>query len=263
MHTSICILSYNRPQFLMRCLRSIFDTIEGEPVEIIIHDDGSSDREVYNVLQAAQQTGRVSTVILNPPGHNQGQGVALNRMFNMATGNPIIKCDQDMTFKPGWLQECERILQDPRVGLLGVFKYWHDPVDWRKTRRVAPTWHPGMWHEALRGPHDCGEECPWYDEPDDMPSNLEHGYSFHTHICGSVMVIPRVVWRELGPFAEHSDAFAEDAMMQRAVNDSGRWACALPDQDLAINHGFGIGPSTVVEEGMKVHKIHHGPVIFA
>lgn len=241
-HASICILSYNRPEFLTRCIQSIHHTVD-EPVEIIVHDDGSRvggdcSNGPREILERFLQEGLVSTVISNPPGHNQGQGVALNRMFRMATGDPIIKCDQDMIFRAGWLAECRRILRtDPRVGLLGVFKYEHDPVDWRKTRRPAP-----LWHEP---PRDTG--------------GLHVGYDFHTHICGSVMVIPRQVWRFLGPFDEHSDAFAEDAMMQKAVNESGKWACALPDNDLADNHGFGIGPSTVVEEGYVVHRIHHGP----
>jgi hypothetical protein len=88
------------------------------------------------------------------------------------------------------------------------------------------------------------------------------GHSFHTHICGSAMVIPRLVWEILGPFEEHSEAFAEDAVFQAQVDASGGWFCALPDEDLVINHGFGVGPSTVVIAPNTVQPIHREPRIY-
>jgi glycosyltransferase involved in cell wall biosynthesis len=225
-HATLCILSFNRPQFLPRCIDSARQA--GVPLEIIVHDDGSTDGELLTYLYQAHMDGAISTLILNAPGVNRGQGVALNRMFSMATGDPIVKVDHDLIFQPGWMIPVNAILEDPKVGLLGLFKYEHDPVDWRKTKiNGAPP-----------------------------------GHEYHTHICGSAMVIPRVVWETLGPFEEHSEAFAEDAMMQKKVHESGRWHCALPTEDLVVNHGFGIGPSTVVVAPGTVQSIHKQPRIF-
>lgn len=218
------------------------------PLELIVHDDGSADPEVRALLNDLLNTGLVSTVILNPPGHNQGQGTALNRMFNMATGDPIIKLDQDLVFRPGWLRQVNEILDrnardcapklptfpgsedsiagGPRIGLLGLFHYHHEPVDSAKTRL------------------------------------FDHGYwQQHTHICGSGFAIPRDCWRALGPFQEHSEAFAEDWDFQMRVTESGRFACALPPEDLVDNQGFGIGPSTVVIANNTVQKINMTPHI--
>lgn len=229
-HASLCFLSYERPQFLIQAVTSALDYAR-EPVEVIIHDDGSRDPQVRQVIHDLLNVDGVSTAIINPPGHNQGQGVALNRMFRIATGDPIIKLDQDLIFQPGWLAKTREILADERVGLLGLFKYWHDPVDWRKT----------------------GIEV-WGTPPT---------HSFYTHICGSGMAIPRRVWEELGPFAEHWDSFGEDWGFQQTVHGSGRWLNALPSEDLVTNQGFGIGPSTVVVAGPNgqptVHKINKRP----
>lgn len=241
-HATLCILSYNRPQFLPRCIETARDA--GVPLEIIVHDDGSTDGELLSYLYQAHADGLISTLILNAPGFNQGQGVALNRMFSMATGDPIVKIDHDLEFTPGWLAQANDILEDPRVGLLGLFKYWLDPVDWRKT--IISDVKVRDNEEALRKP---GGGAPI-------------GYAFHTHICGSAMVIPRKVWRQLGPFEEHSEAFAEDAGYQARVRTSPQWYCALPDEDLVINHGFGVGPSTVVIAPDTVQPIHKEPRIY-
>lgn len=239
-YASLCFLSYNRPNFLSQAIATATANA-GEPVEVIVHDDGSIDDGLLDYLTRMQRGGLISKLILSPPGHNEGQGKALNAMFNIASGDPIIKLDQDLIFEPGWLVKVNDILSDQRVGLLGLFKYEHHPVDWRQT---------GI---------------------DDMPGGVVSapvGYSFHTHICGSGFALPRRVWEELGPFEEHSDAFAEDADMQARVHKSRDWYNALPDEDLVVNQGFGPGPSTVVfhdtevDGGIGVAKINHGPKVF-
>jgi glycosyltransferase involved in cell wall biosynthesis len=226
-YASLCFLSYNRPRFLEEAIRTAADNANA-PCEVIVHDDGSSDSEVYNLITDLQMDGYISTAIFNAEGHNQGQGVALNRLFNIASGDPIIKLDQDLIFEPNWLRKVNHLLRrNPRAGLLGLFKYEHDPVDYRKTRIHT-------------------------DAPCD-------GLDWHTHICGSGFALPRVVWETLGPFEEHSAAFAEDADMQRRVFESETWDCALPYVDLVRNQGFGIGPSTVVPAVGQVATFNTGP----
>lgn len=224
MHASCCVLSFNRPRFLDTCLTTM--RVAGAPFELIVHDDGSADPGVRHYLNACVDHG--ATVILNPPGHNQGQGTALNRMFSVASGDPIIKIDQDLVFKPGWLARVNALMDaNPQIGLLGLFHYHHEPCDSAKTR------------------------IRQYDD-----------WSSRTHILGSAFVVRRECWEELGPFVEHSPAFSEDWDFQRRVTNDSDFVCALPDEDLASNQGFGIGPSTVVTAD-GVSPIHTGPKIFS
>lgn len=239
-YPTLCFLSYNRPGFLEQAVSTAIQHA-GEKVEVIIHDDGSTDRDLLKMLYTWHQAGVVSSVILNAPGVNQGQGVALNRMFRMASGDPIIKLDHDLIFRPGWLAKVREVLEDPRVGLCGLFKYEHDPADWRKTI---------VSDAQLLTTHG------W--------SNVEmpHGYSYHTHLVGSGMAIPRRVWELLGPFEERWESFGEDWQFQKDVYAEGLFN-ALPDEDLVQNVGFGVGPSTVVvanpetgqPEPSKIHKL--------
>lgn len=252
-HATLCFLSYERPEFLQRAITTAI-TGCNEPVEVIVHDDGSTNRELLKLLYTLHQKGAVSSVILNAPGVNQGQGVALNRMFRMATGDPIIKLDQDLIFKPGWLEGVRRILADPLVGLLGLFKYLHEPVDWRRTLISDHDLATGHFRsEAKAQALGC------------LPvDRLPRGYSFHTHICGSGFAVPRSVWNIIGPFEERWDSFGEDWEFQRDIHAHPVLFNALPDEDLVENIGFGIGPSTVViagPEGPEPAKIHKLPML--
>lgn len=213
---SCCLLSFNRPEFVKLAVMSAIRNAN-YPLELIVHDDGS-DPETVEVLQGLLSDGYISTLILNPRGHNQGQGIALNRMFHMAKGDPIVKMDHDLIFQQNWLSQCVSILNankempvEPRIGALGLFKYEADPVDYRKMFVASYS-----------------------------------GWEHHKDFVGSAMVIPRDSWEHFGPFEERSPAFAEDYVFKKAVDDERGWANALPAQDLATNQGFGYGPSTVV-----------------
>lgn len=239
---SVCVLSFNRLEFLKQSLASMVATAT-EPLEIIVHDDGS-DVGVVRWLTEAVTRGEISHLILNPIGHNEGQGTALNRMFNMASGDIIIKADQDLIYQPGWTKAIREVLahnreraarQDlDRIGCLGLFKYHVDPVDWRKMRIQVCTDGLVQW-----------EECKDF--------------------CGSLLAIPREAWDTFGPFDEHSDAFAEDFTFKMKVAETEGWCLALTVEDYVQNIGFGEGPSTVVVRDEKneltSRAIHHGPLL--
>lgn len=240
---SVCVLSYNRLEFLQQSLESMVATAS-EPLEIIIHDDGS-EHPIPAWLMGRVMGGLVSHVILNPIGHNEGQGTALNRMFNMASGDIIVKADQDLIYQPGWTKAIREILESSQdahskdgpdhmkaVGCLGLFKYEVDPVDHRKMHIAPKMWGRVQW---------------------DVVKDF----------VGSLMAIPRAAWEELGPFDEHSDAFAEDYSFKMKVAESANWCLGLTPTDLVTNVGFGEGPSTVVvrdeENELTSRAIHHGP----
>lgn len=237
-HPTLCFLSYNRPEFLHRAITGAIAGAD-RPIEIIVHDDGSTDERVVPLLRQMQVAGQISTLILNPPGHNEGQGIALNRMFRLATGRTIFKLDQDVTFNPGWLADAMEILDgndlperdEPVIGLLGLLHYHADPVDTAKCKLAD-----------------------WED------------WEEHTHILGSAFAVPTGIWRLLGPFDERSTAFAEDWAFQQKVTAQEGMACALPaGRNLVENPSMGPGPSTIVSAApdgeIVVTKIREEPYL--
>lgn len=226
--TSVCVLSYERPHYLRACLETLRDA--GEPFELIVHDDGSTNPELLAFLHEMQARGQFSTLIMNQPGHNQGVGCAIKRCFDVAQGDVLVKVDQDLVFQSGWLTRVREILADPNVGLTGLFAYHHDPVDVAKTK--------------LDG----------IEPPDDAT------WSYHTHICGSAFAITRETYERFG-IETHSDAFAEDWDLMKRLSAT-ELVCALPNEALVVNVGFGIGPSTVVVAENTVQTIKHKPHLF-
>lgn len=232
---SVCVLSYNRRDFLTRSIESMIETAD-EPLEIIVHDDGSAregewataDECVRLWLIDAVDAGRISRLILNPPGHNEGQGVALNRMFHMAKGDILVKADQDLIYKPGWTKAIRETIDQsraswndhdrgfPKIGALGLFKYHVEPVHYQD-----------MYVESVRVGDVEWDECKDF--------------------VGSLIAMPREAWEEFGPWEERSPAFAEDAVMKQQITASSNWCCALTPEDYVENVGFGVGPSTLVE----------------
>lgn len=233
---SVCILSYQRLEFLSQSIASLRDV--GYPIEIVVGDDGS-DPQIQQWLLDALQAGHISRLVLNPPGCNEGVGTMVNRLFSVASGDPLIKSDQDLIYTPGAIGEFVRVLQhnastesEPRIGTLGGFRYEHDPVDHRKMFKAN--------HEL-------------WDEVEDYVS--------------SCLVVSRSVWQEHGPWADHSDAFAEDVEFKHRLSERG-FVHGLTIPEVVLNNGFGPPFSTVVrderdEQGnYKVQTIHHEPRIF-
>lgn len=236
-YASVCILSFNRLEFLSHSIASLGDA--GYPIEIVVGDDGS-DPQIQQWLLAALQAGQISRLVLNPPGCNEGVGTMVNRLFSVASGDPLIKSDQDLIYTPGAIGEFVRVLRhnarsdhEPPLGTLGGFRYEHDPVDHRKMFRAN--------HEL-------------WDEVEDYVS--------------SCLVVSRSVWEDYGPWENHSDAFAEDVEFKRRLSSLG-FAHGLTIAEVVHNRGFGPPYSTVVrdeqdDEGRNViQTIHHEPRIFS
>lgn len=238
---SCCVLSYERPEFLAQTIGTMIAHADF-PMEIIVHDDGSENPAVRSLLRELLDRRLVSAVIENPPGHNQGQGVAVNRMFSMAKGDFLLKIDQDLLFKRGWLRRAVEILdgnwerrfykedhpeKEPLIGALGLFRYPAEPVKYEDMFiQDFPTWE---WHEDF---------------------------------VGSALVMRAETYRRHGPWEERSEAFAEDLEFKKLLKSKG-FVMALPrTDDFCSNQGFGEGPSTVVvrENGqLTSRKIKTGP----
>lgn len=229
-HASLCFLSYNRLASLENAVKTATDN-PGFPVEVIIHDDGSND--AHAVFSSPSLVRAAAVMLFGHPLRNEGVGRAINRSFSVATGSYLVKLDQDLVFNPNWLEKAIWVLEsDPQVGMVGLFKYEHDPVDWRKMERgVGRASGVGL--------------CPEYHYVEDFVS--------------SAFVITRETYEMFGPLPEYSDAFAEDIEFKNDLKNIAGLKLALLDEDVCTNVGFGIGPSTVVESDGSVHKIHHTP----
>jgi len=128
-YCSICVLSYQRLDFLKKMMNSLLTVDSGYQMEICVHDDGSDD-EIQEYLHQLVKEKKISYLIQNC-GKNRGIGEAVRNCFKVASGDYLFKVDTDLEFKDGWLKEAVRILDDG-VGSVSLFNYNHyDPSDAR------------------------------------------------------------------------------------------------------------------------------------
>jgi len=110
---SVIIPSWNRRDLLAACLRGLFAQT-GEPFEVIVVDNGSTDGSADSV--AAEWGGRVR-LIRNA--RNEGYARAVNQGIAASRGEFIATLNNDAVPDPGWLAALvEAAARDPRAGMV-------------------------------------------------------------------------------------------------------------------------------------------------
>lgn len=124
---SLVVSAWNRPELLFASLENLRANTE-YPYELIVHDDGSSPETQTRLLHQLNM-GCISTLIMNPTGHNMGHGTAVNRAVDASRGDPIIKLNGDECFTPGWLGKAVRAMElFPEIGILHLSYYWKSVI---------------------------------------------------------------------------------------------------------------------------------------
>ena len=182
---SVCVLAYERPSALEETLSSLIETHE-YPLEIIVHDDGSKDPAVKEVLKRYRDS---ISLILDNCGQNVGVGRAFTRCLHVATGEYVFKCDSDVTFLPGWDKWADDMLSyeiEDRPRVIGFFDYMHyNPEDTRFAQRDD-------FHIAWRV-HDFVNSV-WGIKREHLACNVgipDDGYHTLLRDCGYELFIPK------------------------------------------------------------------------
>ncbi len=98
----------NLPELIRRCLNACAST--GKPFEVIVVDDGSTDRSADIITQAAEQnTGSVIGVLLN---RNYGQHAAVMAGLAEARGEIILTLDADLQNPPEEIPALVRTMEE-------------------------------------------------------------------------------------------------------------------------------------------------------
>lgn len=103
---SIIIPVYNAEPYLSACIDSIIAQITGEPIQIILVDDRSTDNSVTIAQSYAKRHAedpRRQVILITQP--HSGQSAARNTGLRRATGEYIAFVDADDRLAPDW---CER-----------------------------------------------------------------------------------------------------------------------------------------------------------
>lgn len=177
---SVCIANYNGKGLTDACLQSVMNQQGDLAVEILVHDDASTDGSIDDIRR------NYPAVRLLASQQNVGFCVANNRMAAEARGKYLLLLNNDATLHPDALQtliaEATRLA---RPAILGLPQF--DATTGKLVDRgclLDPFFNP-------------------------VP-NLDQGRQDVAMMIGACLWIPVSLWRKLGGFPEWFGSIAED-----------------------------------------------------
>lgn len=115
---SVLIPVYNAEKYLPACLASVLHQSFAD-IEVVCLDDGSSDRSLPILQQAAREDARVR--VLTQP--NQGVAIARNRLLKQARGQYIAFVDADDLILPRYVSALYAAARQTRAQVTKCFFY--------------------------------------------------------------------------------------------------------------------------------------------
>lgn len=177
---SVCIANYNGEHLLVDCIDSVLAQDGDAAIEIIVHDDASSDASVRLLREHYPQ------VELLASDHNVGFCIANNRMVEVARGQYILLLNNDAAlFRDAIATLLAQASAQQSEGILTLPQY-----DWQDGALVD------------RG---CLLD-PFYNPVPNLDAERNHV----AYVIGACLWIPRELWHDLGGFPEWMESIAED-----------------------------------------------------
>ena len=135
MKYTVLITTYNRAQLLDQTLRYMARIECGDPWEVIVVDNNSTD-ETRTIVERAQPASSVPLTYLFEP--VQGKSAALNTGIRASRGSIIVMTDDDVAPEPDWLERCGEGFDRFACDYVGgkVLPMWEEqPPSWLPNRR--------------------------------------------------------------------------------------------------------------------------------
>lgn len=221
---SVCIANYNGMRTLLDCLDSVLNQDGDFQVEIIVHDDASSDESVSFIRQHYPQ------VVLIESRENVGFCVANNRMAARAQGEFLLLLNNDAELFPdalNTLYKAARRLGKPAI--IGLPQY-----------------------DAATGALiDRGSRLDPFLNP--VP-NLDQKQQEVGMVIGACLWIPRCLWEEIGGFPEWFGSLAEDMYVSCCARLWGYPVQVLPESGFKHWVGNSLGGGKVVDNRLITNR---------
>lgn len=218
---SVCIANYNGLGIIDDCIASVLAQDCGFPVEIIVHDDASTDGSAQYIRSVYPQ------VVLIESADNVGFCVANNRMVERATGEFVLLLNNDAALYPDALATLYNGAQD--IGLPAILSL-------------------PQFDATNGGLIDIG--ClldPFFNPvPNRKPDRKEVGM-----VIGACLWIPKTLWHEFGGFPEWFGSIGEDLYLCCRARLAGYPVRALPASGYRHWQGKSFGGNRVTSNRLS------------
>lgn len=228
---SIVIPVYNQFNYTYLCLRSIVEYSSNVPYEIILADDGSTDR-----TQTIAEIVRGLRIVRNQ--QNLRFLKNCNHAAKEAKGKYILFLNNDTQVQPDWLTSLvELIEQDEKIGMVGSKLVYPDGS---LQEAGGIVWKDGSAWNFGRGKNPLSPEFNYVKETD--------------YISGAAIMIRRALWEEIGGFDEQfAPAYFEDTDLAFGVRKHGYKVMYQPAS--VVVHFEGVSNGTDTASGQKSYQL--------
>lgn len=218
---SVCIANYNGGEVLGPCIESVLCQEGDLPLEIIVHDDASTDGSV-DLIQKLYPDVHVITSTTNA-----GFCISNNRMAQAARGEYLLLLNNDAVLRKDAIKTLYQHARNQKAqGILSLPQY--------NIRTGALI--------------DMGELLDPFMNP--VP-NLDPDRRQVGMVIGACLWIPKVLWDELGGFPEWFGNIAEDMYLCCVARLKGFPVEALSSSGYDHWAGMSFGGGKLVENAMR------------
>ena len=222
---SVCIANYNGIDVIGAAVESVFAQDCIFPVEIIIHDDASTDGSVDYIREKFPEVNLITS------DHNVGFCISNNRMVAQAKGEYILLLNNDAKLFPnaiGTLYE-QAIRKERKIAILGLPQY-----------------------NAITGNLiDYGSLLdPFLNSiPNLNPKRSEVGM-----ITGACLWSPKWLWTQLGGFLECFQSLGEDLYLCCLARLRGYEVKIIQNSGFWHSVGYSLGGGKIVKNKLSTSK---------
>jgi GT2 family glycosyltransferase len=216
---SVCVANYNGGEVIGRCLESILAQETSATIEILVHDDASTDDSLALIRQ------RFPQVTLVCSEDNVGFCRANNRLAARARGDYLLLLNNDAWLEPDAVATLLLACTDGREAIL-----------------TLPQFAAGS-GELL----DCGMFMDLFANP--VPV-MECRVQPVAMVMGACLWLPRRLWESCGGFPQWFGSIGEDMYLCNYARVLGHPVRALADSGYHHHVGYSFGGGKVVAGGL-------------
>jgi GT2 family glycosyltransferase len=218
---SVCIANYNGGDLVLDCLDSVFNQQGAFQLEVLVHDDASSDDSPQRISSRFPQARIIASDA------NCGFCISNNRMADAATGRFLLLLNNDAVLRPDTLQRLLKFAEDGHEDcILGLPQYaMADGKLVDRGYRTDPFLNP----------------ISIFD-----PATHEVGVA-----TGACLWVPKQTWEMIGGFPSWFESVAEDIYLCIAARLLGHRVFVLDGPGFDHWIGRNLGGGKLVEGGLR------------
>ena len=217
---SVCIANYNGGTFVLDCLDSVHAQQVPFPIEVLVHDDASTDGSL-ELIRSRFPTARIVAGEVNA-----GFCISNNRLAGIARGRYLLFLNNDARLMPGSLQQLATFARDHDDCILGL------PQHALEDRALLDR---GYWTDPFLNPVACFE-------PGTRPTGV---------VTGACLWVPRTVWENVGGFPDWFESVAEDIFLCLAARLLGHRVFVLDGPGFEHWVGRNLGGGKLVDGALR------------